>query len=57
MIITRILDGYQQLIVESEVESITEYLDIQKHNKYMKNVDKTKNSSYIIYLGKNNLYG
>ena len=57
MIITRILNGYQQLIVESEVESITEYLDIQKHNKYMKNVDKTKNSSYIIYLGKNNLYG
>ena len=57
MIITRILNGYQQLIVESEVESITEYLDIQKHNKYMKNVDKTKDSSYIIYLGKNNLYG
>ena len=30
MIITRILNGYQQLIVESEVESMIEDLDIQK---------------------------
>ena len=56
MIITRILNSYQQLIVESDVESITEYLDIQKQIINMKNVDKTKDSLYIIDLGKNNLY-
>ena len=56
MIITRILNSYQQLIVESNVESITEYLDIQKQIINMKNVDKTKDSLYIIDLGKNNLY-
>ena len=56
MIITRILNSYQQLIVESDVESITEYLDIQKQIINMKNLDKTKDSLYIIDLGKNNLY-
>ena len=33
-----------------------QYIDIQKHEKYMKNYDKSKESSYIKYLDAKNFH-
>ena len=48
------------LMIEDEIRGeITHAINryAEAHNKYMKNYDKNKVSSYLMYLDANNLYG
>ena len=65
-----LLTDYDMLLMIEEVEYVTLYIEYVRgeichavhryakaDNKYMKNYDKSKESSYIQYLDANNLYG
>ena len=43
--------------MNQELKPVRLLRHVNANNKYMKNVDKTKDSWYLIYLDKKNLYG